>query len=200
MRHALVVLLVAGLLALAGGPAFAQDTETPTPANTNTPANTATFTPTPKTNYAAAGYSGSQAVGRSDAGDVVETFSFVASDSLVLWENDVIHLVHLPKGAVLLDWGLYVPAIDGATSLTFDLGTTESPAAFLLDSDIGQAGGFVSSTNALSSGLVPSALPTSPLAAGTVLNIKVTAGATGAGAGGTLKGWIRYHLHGSGVF
>lgn len=185
-RHLLAAL---ALLLLGGRAALAQDTATPT--NTPTP----TVTPTARVALAVTGYAASVPITSNGAQDITETFSYVTGGSMALGPNEIINLVKLPKGATITGWYLRPPDIDSGTTLTLDFGLASNTSLLLHDSTIGQAGGVASPKNA-PNGLVTNAIPAAILTADDVLVLKATAPAAGAGAGGTLNGWVRYHMHG----
>lgn len=187
--------MIAGLLALAGGPAFAQDTATPT----NTPTVTPTATQTPRPAKAVTGYAGSTALTCTGGADCTLTFSYVTGASLALWTNEIINLGKVPKGATIEGWYLNLPDMDSGTGLTLSFGTATTPGLLLTDSTLGQAGGVGSHKNA-PNGLTVNAVPAAILTADDAVVLKATAAAAGAGAGGTIKGWVRFHMHGAGAF
>lgn len=120
----------------------------------------------------------------------------------VLVTADVIQLAKIPKGAVIIDWYLYMVDTDGGSSLTLDLGllyTDEN--CFLNASTVGQAGGIASPYIAATNGLIANAIPYTEVnvavatsADGSdIFALTVAAGSTGAGSTtASSKGWVRY--------
>lgn len=171
--------------------------------------------------YYADTYASSQAI--TDVGlgfDITQTFKYVTGAAFTFAATDTLRLAKLPRGAIILDWFLFIPDIDSSTTLKFDLGLSgnanldntgavlaaAAPAAFILESTGGQAGCIVSpqiqlalngTTPVAPTGLVAGALPYAYLAADQdfMLTAHAAEGATGAGAGGTLKGYVKYHMH-----
>lgn len=162
--------------------------------------------------YKAAGYDQSSPVGDlGTGGDITVPFSFATSGLAtphILVAGDLIKLVKIPKGAVITDWQIHFPDIDGGANLLLDLGLVTTGAdCFLADSTIGQAGGTASPTNN-PNGIVTNAIPTAVAGSTTstpntvdtnrfdVLQLRTVAsqGSDGAGAGGTIKGYVTYNL------
>lgn len=171
------IISVLALLALAA-PAFAAD---PTPR------------PTPIRK--ASGFDGSQPIVPDGAGDATCTFAYTVNGGAMSL-NDTLGLCKLPKGAVIEEWYLYMPA--QGTAAVHSLGLQESVAAFLTTSTVGAAAAVASPVNN-PNGLTANALPTSPLTADTYLMLKTTTAATTPNTTpGTINGWVRYHVHGTG--
>lgn len=151
------------------------------------------------TTYSVTGYSTSVSLGDSGTGlDVTAPFSFATSGlstAHALALNDVIQLLKLPKGAIITDFYVYIPDLDSGTTLTLDFGLADATDGILSDSTIGRAGGVASADNA-PNGLAVNAFPMAALSADNVLVLKATAASTGAGTGGTVKGWVRYNMRG----
>jgi hypothetical protein len=97
---------------------------------------------------------------------------------------------------VISAWYLDVPDLDSGTTLTIDLGLAAQGDNLLLDaSTLGQAAGVGAPTNA-ANGLVAAALPLE-VTADDELVLTCEAASTGAGSGGTIKGWVRYAMRGT---
>ena len=146
----------------------------------------------------------SQAIQEPNGYDIIVPFSFATSGLAtphLFVINDTVQLAKIPKGAVILDYYVYMPDIDSAASATTDIGLLYTgAAAFVSASTVGRSVGFISPLIAGTSGLVANALPyteinvavaTSPDGSD-VFQLKASAAGAGAGAGGTIKGWVRY--------
>lgn len=165
-------------------------------------------------------------VGTSGVVDYATGNTATAMTALQLLTGDSIALAKIPKGAVIINWFLFVPDLDSGTSLQLDLGldATNSTTAGLKGgtaavslapclftaSTVGQAGGYISPlikgsitlTSPVASGAaVPTGqvgVPLAPVIADCVLQLKVTstAASSGAGSGGYLAGYVQYHVLG----
>ncbi len=168
--------------------------------------------------YNADGYLASQAITDQGLGfDITATFSRVMNTTGLLI-TDFIRLAKLPKGAIIFDWFLFVPALDSSTGLLLSLGlggnatldntgavlAAATPTAFLSSTTIGRAGGHVTPMESLGIsgttpiapvGIVAAALPAAALTCDQDLILTYTAAATGSVAGGTLRGFVKYHMH-----
>lgn len=128
------------------------------------------------------------------------------SNHTVFVANDTITLAYIPAGAKVLDYLINAPDMDSGSGLTLDLGLLGvTPAGFLVDSTVGQAGGLATpynSPNGLVAAGVPSAevplnsnaqLAEDALGVGFGFTIGGTPGATTA-SGVKITGWVRYTL------
>lgn len=132
--------------------------------------------------------------------------------------GDVLQLVKIPKGALIYPggWGLFIPDMESSTgALTIDFGLlTQDPNAFLELSQIGRAGGYVTSFTQSSIANASVASPSTQgvsiasllsvtcasgaaLTAGyDILALTFATGSTAAGTTETIEGWITYNLRG----
>lgn len=146
-----------------------------------------------------------QAIQEPNGYDILVPFSFAStglSTPHALALDDTIQLAKIPKGAVIVDWYVYVPPLETSGSqLTLDLGLLYTDDNCFLDaSTIGRAGGIASPIIAGLSGLVVNAIPYTEVnvavatsADGSdIFQITCEAASNNAGNGGTLKGWVRY--------
>jgi len=150
--------------------------------------------------YYATGYTASNALSDSGTGlDVTTVFTFATSGLATphkIENADVIRLANAPFGAVVTDFYISMPDVDSATSPPWDLGLlTQDPNAFLSTATAGQSAAQVGTDD----GLVTTGVPLEVTSTtgrdsgpGDVFAITATAAATGAGSGGTIKGWVRY--------
>lgn len=147
------------------------------------------------------GDSVANANGLSDSGtgcDVTADFMFNTSGFAtphLMVTGDILRLCKLPKGARVVDWYVFIPDIDGATTSTSNLGPeTQDPDAFLVASTLGRTGGLATANNA-PNGLGANALPVT-ITADDHFSLTAAAGGASAGTGGIFKGWVRYSMQG----
>lgn len=146
--------------------------------------------------------------------DVTVPFTFTVADNLtagdfLLGAADIIALVNIPAGATITDFYLSIPELDdGSNALTLDLGlTTTDENCFLSASTVGQAGGVVSTVNAIA-GSIPYAqvavAGTYPAVAqklmGDVFALQVGVASNSGVATGVIHGYVRYTMLGQLVF
>lgn len=139
--------------------------------------------------------------------DVTAVFSFLTSGLATphkLELNDKIELAKIPKGAVITDFLITMPDVDSSNTLRLDLGlTTQDPNAFVAAADKGKTAGDTLTPEG--DGVQATGVPLECTCASgdaqtngyDVFALVAQAASTGAGAGGTIKGWVRYNLHGS---
>lgn len=154
-------------------------------------------TPRPTPIRKATGFDNSVAISTNGGpGDVTCDFAYTVSggaESL----NDTIGLCKLPKGATVTDWLINMPA--QGTAFAMDVGLQQSSAEYASASTCGAAATQCSAADAATNGLVKGGVPSStPLTAETYFMLKVTTAATTPNAtSGTIRGWVRYHMHGN---
>lgn len=154
--------------------------------------------PTPSLKATVNGYSydASQAVTVADSSDVTSTFTYTAAGGAMAL-NATLGLAKLPKGAVIEEWYLNIP-VQG-TAAVASLGIQESAAIFLTTSTCPAVGCVASPVNN-PNGLTANALPVT-ISNDTYLVLTTTTAATTPNTTpGTIKGWVRYHMHGGGTF
>jgi hypothetical protein len=137
----------------------------------------------------------------NDNGVVTQYFAHVLSANTA--SGDKYNLCILPKNATLLRFAIQVPAMDGATALTLDVGDDVLATRYVNASTAGQAGGIIVATVV---GVKDSttANPLTGTATGLpyqytsqqifVLGVH-TAPTTPAGSGLTIKGWVEYDMN-----
>lgn len=155
-------------------------------------------------------YTNAVAISSPSPQDISQSFSYVTGGAFAPTTGSVLYLAKIPKGACILGWTIWVPALDSGTTITLNLGllnvnsataglkgataTTSNAAIFLSASTIGQAGGLTTERNA-TNGIVTGCVPTAPIIADDVLTLAINLQGDGAGTGGTLKGCVRYFCH-----
>lgn len=160
--------------------------------------------------YVADTFTNSSAMGSPEIGNITQSFSYVTGASFTPTINSTLKLAKIPRGACIIDFLIWIPDIDSVASLQLSLGLlntnsataglkgatagTSNAAIFLATSTAGRAAALVTATNN-PNGIVSGCVPTAPIIADDVLTLLWAAAPAGAGAGGTLAGYVTYFMH-----
>lgn len=162
----------------------------------------------------AADYLGRPAVAEPDGYDITCPFFFgtvVLTTPHLFVVNDVVRLAKIPKGAVIVDYSLFLPSVDSGTTLALhSFGLLNAGIGCFAASSIGGRSDTISTITPQTTTVttVTSAPATTVVGAlpyaeintavatqsdgGDVLALKAIAAGSGAGAGGVIHGWVKY--------